>query len=216
MKHILRVLGIPVFVLFFALPVAYAAYGEAPTFAGSTTNPPTCDNTAPKSVWPFWAKAVGSNKVYLSWEKMENVSSWTVAYGYAPGTYIWGQSNFGNDTWRSLTVNELPAGTYYFVIRGNNGCKPGPFSSEWKVTVGGGGTAFTGGQQLGASVEAAAPEVIVPPAEAPPVVDPGIIQPTVAAPPPAQLPVQVPVTPTAPAPWWQGIVDFFNGIHINY
>jgi len=215
MKHILRVLGIPIFVLFFALPVAYAAYGEAPTFAGSTTGVPDCSNTAPKMVWPFWAKAAGSGKVELTWGKMENVSSWTVAYGVAPGTYIYGQSNFGNDTWRSLTVNELPRGTYYFVIRGNNGCKPGPFSNEWKIVVGGGVSAFTGGQQLGAVVEAAEPEAAAPPEViAPPVVDTGTIQPTVGTEPPAPLPIQAPYIPEAPVtvPWWQGIIDFFTGL----
>ena len=164
MKHFLRMLGIPIFFLFFALPVAYAAYGEAPTFAASSTSPPTCSNTAPKMVWPFWAKAAGSGKVDLTWGKIEDVTSWTVAYGIAPGTYIYGMSNFGNDTWRSLTVNELPRGTYYFVIRGNNGCKPGPFSNEWKVVVGGGMQTFTGGQQLGVTTEEVAPpEVTVPP-----------------------------------------------------
>lgn len=216
MKHILRVLGVSVFVLFFALPVAYAAYGEAPTFAASSTSPPTCSNTAPKMVWPFWAKAVGNGKVELTWGKMNDVSSWTVAYGFAPHTYIWGQSNFGNDTWRSLTVNELPRGTYYFSIRGNNGCKPGPFSNEWKVVVGGGTQTFTGGQQLGAVVEAAEPEVVAPPTEvaAPPEGGYGNIQPTVGTEPSAPLPVQVPVTPTIPVtpPWYQGIIDFFNSL----
>jgi hypothetical protein len=166
-------------------------------------------------VWPFWAKAAGSGKVELTWGKMENVSSWTVAYGVAPGTYIYGQSNFGNDTWRSLTVNELPRGTYYFVIRGNNGCKPGPFSNEWKIVVGGGVSAFTGGQQLGAVVEAAEPEAAAPPEViAPPVVDTGTIQPTVGTEPPAPLPIQAPYIPEAPVtvPWWQGIIDFFTGL----
>ena len=128
---------------FFIVTPLFAAYGNAPTFAASTTNPPGCSNKAPITVWPFWAKAVDTNAINLTWGAVADTSSWTVAYGVSPGTYIYGVSNFGNNSSRSFTINSLPAGTYYVVIRANNGCMPGPFSNEWKVAVGGGGSGTT-------------------------------------------------------------------------
>lgn len=197
MKRLLELVGISVFLLFFALPFAYA-YGEGPTFAGSTTGFPVCDKTAPKMVWPFTAKAAGNNAVELNWGKMDNVSSWTVAYGSAPGKYIYGISNFGNDSWRSLTVNDLPAGTYYFVVRGNNGCKPGPFSLEWQVPVGGGG----GVARLASSRRTAVPPTYTAPKKT------QTITPTL-------KPTKPGATVPAPAPkkvsWWQGILNFLTG-----
>lgn len=213
MKHILllwgSLLAVSVLLFFFTLPDSYAAYGEAPTFAGSSTNAPSCGNTAPKTVWPFTATSMGNGTVDLTWGQMENVSSWTVGYGVAPGTYVYGISNFGNGDWRSLTVSDLPAGTYYFVIRGNNGCMPGPFSSEWKVVVGGGGSSFTGGQQSEFNVQAFAPQKLVPPGGT------GYTPPTNGnslAGIPFPTPTPFTSSTTGTPPWWQWIVDFFMGL----
>lgn len=195
-------IGVSIFLLFFALPSAYA-YGEGPTFAGSTTGFPVCDKTAPKMVWPFTAKAAGNNAVGLSWGKTDNVSSWTVAYGTAPGKYIYGVSGFGNDSWRSLTVNDLPAGTYYFVVRGNNGCKPGPFSNEWRVTVGGGAARMA---SAGRTVRNVPSVKTVPPTYT------GPKNQTVT---PTLKPTKPGATVPAPAPkkvsWWQNILNFLTG-----
>ncbi|MEI8232921.1 MAG: hypothetical protein WCG44_04225 [bacterium] len=49
----------------------------------------------------------------------------------------------------------LPAGTYYIVVKASNGCKPGPFSDERKMTV------TTGGFVLGAKTfRSAFPKVL--------------------------------------------------------
>jgi len=138
MKHFVRFFIIVA--SFFIVTPLFAAYGNAPTFASSTTNPPGCSNKAPKMVWPFWAKAAGANAIDLSWGAMPDTSSWTVAYGVASRTYIYGVSNFGNSDSRSFRIGSLPAGTYYVTIRANNGCMPGSFANEWRVVVGGGGT----------------------------------------------------------------------------
>ena len=124
---------------FFIVTPLFAAYGGEPaTFAGSSTGTPHCSNTAPRMVWPFWARAAGANAIDLSWGAMADTSSWTVAYGVASRTYIYGVSNFGNGESRSFRIGSLPAGTYYVTIRANNRCMPGPFANEWRVIVGGG------------------------------------------------------------------------------
>jgi len=198
MKVLLR--GFIILFLLAAVAPSVFAYGEGPTFAGSTTGFPVCDKTAPKAVWPFWAKVVANGKVELTWGKMEDVSSWTVAYGVAPGTYIYGLSSFGNADWRSLTINDLPGGTYYFVIRGNNGCKPGPFSSEWKVVVGEGGSGFA--SSVFNPVNAAVPPVYTNPATGKQVI-------------PTVNPVKPGAVMPTPAPqkisWWQKIFNFIFG-----
>lgn len=133
---ILLVLGIFLMVL---KNDAVASYGYNMT--GSTTgfttagSAPGCGSTAPEAPWLYSAVARG-NEVDLTWAKVDNVSSWTVAYGLRSGTYLYGLSNFGNGDSRSVAIGHLPSGTYYFVIRANNGCKPGPFSAEQRVSVG--------------------------------------------------------------------------------
>ncbi len=106
------------------------AYGESAGLPGSTTLPPVCTTEAPKVAWPFSAKAMGSNTVRLSWGAAEKATSWTVAYGSSSKKYIYGLSNFGNSDSRSVDISSLPGGAYYFAIRANNGCMPGPFSPE--------------------------------------------------------------------------------------
>lgn len=210
MKHAFRF-----FLLSFALLSLTAdvkAYGE-PTFAGSSTLPPSCSNSAPKMVWPFTAKAVGNNAIELKWGKMDNVSSWTVAYGYGSKKYIYGLSNFGNGNWNMLTINDLPAGTYYVAIRGNNGCMPGPFSLEWKVKVG----SSTRLNPVGNSLGAYDVGVVNPPAVNPPVVNPKVytspattktVVPTVKTVKPSTV---VPSPAPKKASWLQNVLNFFSG-----
>lgn len=188
---------------FFIVTPLFAAYGEAPTFAGSTTGAPYCSNKAPKMVWPFWAKAAGTNAIDLSWGEMADTSSWTVAYGVSKGTYIYGVSNFGNASSRSLRIGSLPGGTYYVAMRANNGCMPGPFSNEWRVVVGGGtGTAFFG---------TAAPTPTITTLKTTTFTE------TRVSPTPKPTARVTPKTTVVPAvtgqqvPWWQRFLNFFKG-----
>lgn len=112
------------------------AYGT--TLVNDTTGVPSCGNAAPPKPWLYAAKAVGAGSVDLNWVENDNTNSWTLAYGLKSGVYPYGIDRFGDNNSRTIRVSNLPGGTYYFVIRGNNGCMPGPFSNEWKVSVGGG------------------------------------------------------------------------------
>lgn len=203
MKNVFRLIFLSFLLL--SVTTGVKAYGE-PTFAGSSTLPPSCSNTAPRMVWPFTARAVGNNAIELKWGRMDDVSSWTVAYGYASKKYIFGLSNFGNGEWRTLTINELPAGTYYVAIRGNNGCKPGPFSLEWKVTVGRASTRFTSTGTDGSSLGAYnAGNLVNPPVYTSPATTRTVL-PTIKAVKPS---VAVPTPAPKKASWLQ---SFFNSL----
>lgn len=140
MKHFLTLLFTGLIFLVFANSVY--AYGESSVIAGSTTEAPFCNNQAPGMPWPFTVESAGGDAVLLRWGSAERATSWTAAYGKNSGRYIWGISNFGNNLSRSVRLENLPAGRYYFVIRANNDCKPGPFSYELSTNVGQGGVAW--------------------------------------------------------------------------
>lgn len=195
---LISLLGYAFFVL---VTKTVAAYSNDPSTAGA----PVCNNSAPKMPWPFSAKAAGKNAVDLTWGKMDGVSSWTVAYGVKSRTYIYGLSNYGNSETRSVRIGSLPAGRYYFVLRANNGCMPGPFSNELVVSVGGGGIVQT-------VLQALKPKTVVPQVTLAPAVQPTPRAVTVQ---PEETPYVNPfvATPT-PAPqaagWWQAITGFFK------
>jgi hypothetical protein len=71
---------------------------------------------------------------------VDRANSWTIAYGKESGKYIYGMTNFGDANSRAVNINMLPVGTYYLVVKANNGCMPGAFSGERKITVGSNGS----------------------------------------------------------------------------
>jgi predicted GH43/DUF377 family glycosyl hydrolase len=68
-------------------------------------------------------------EVTLRWEKAPDpVTQYAIVYGFSPGNYSFGVVNAGNV--QTFTVGSLdPHITYYFAIRGVNGCAPGPLSN---------------------------------------------------------------------------------------
>ena len=67
----------------------------------------------------------------------QNNSYYFIAYGLQPGDERYGvQFNHGPSSghWVSYKINNLtPKTTYYFKVRGGNGCKPGNWSTWVKV-----------------------------------------------------------------------------------
>lgn len=118
------------------VPKQVMAYGTSPGPAG----PEVCSKSVPAKPWLYLAKYVKSGEVELKWDKVNDASSWTVAYGVQPGKYIYGISNFGDSNSRSINIKSLPAGKYYFAVKANNGCMPGAFSNEWPVVMKGKGS----------------------------------------------------------------------------
>jgi len=176
--------GLLVFLLaIFALFVTFIS----PTWAATVvTSPPSvaapvCTNSKPGTPTLSNALVTGTNQATLYWTDASNATSWTAAYGGTSGDYIWGFTDFGDANSRSATVSYLSPGTYYFVVRANNGCMPGAFSGERSVSV------------AGAAVVARAPALVpeagaAPRTEeevAPPAVPPAAVQP--APPPPGPI-----------------------------
>lgn len=163
---------------------------------------PSCNSASPKAPWLSSVKVVGSGSVELVWTGVESASSWTVAYGVTSGKYIYGLSNFGNGSSRSVKIGSLPTGTYYFVVRANNDCAPGPFSKELRVAVGSGT-----GAAVVTSTPVAKTETITGKATPTP-------KSTYVPGKPTPTPKAI-VTPT-PKPvkvgFWQGIADFFRNL----
>jgi hypothetical protein len=115
--------------------------GDAPTFAGSTTEPPVCNKEKPSQVILYepnhylLPKATKPGEVRLNWLKVDKATTYTIAFGLASHNYIYGLPDTGNTD--NFTVGNLSIGkTYYFVVRGVNDCMPGPWSREWSVKVG--------------------------------------------------------------------------------
>lgn len=114
-----------------------------------------CENNAPLKVvlyqpnHPALPKTTVRGEVILNWLKLaQNADKYTIAYGVQPGTYIYGLPDVGNVN--SFTVRFLTPGTrYYFVVRGVNGCMPGPWSQEWSAVAPGGRELSIGGVDIG-------------------------------------------------------------------
>lgn len=207
-KKILLIASIFLVVGLVAVPVVLAGYGEAGVA-------PTCTAEKPSKPWLYYSEFLGNGQVKIVWDKNDRASSWTIAYGAESGKYIWGIDRFGNGELRSFTVSSLPAGTYYFVVRGNNGCMPGPFSNEVKVAAGAAKVAYTGTGVAKTTVpvvtepETTKPRVTLTPTRT--------VQPRVTTAPRGGTETTRPVVPQpTPTPakkgFFQGIIDFFLGL----
>jgi len=138
-----------------ATPAA-AGYGSSPSGGGGQSNDaPVCNNSVPGKTRVVFVRKSGNSQIEIGWNGVDTASTWTIAYGKESGKYIYGMSNFGDGNSRSVKINMLPPGTYYAVVKANNGCMPGPFSDERKITVFNSGNVLgakavkTGGQVLG-------------------------------------------------------------------
>lgn len=155
-------------VLASATPALAANYGSSPS--GGSSGPSVCNNQLPGTATIVSVKKTGGNEIELGWTGAERATSWTLSYGKKPGQYTYGVANFGDNGSRSIKIGMLPAGIYYAVIKANNGCTPGGFSAERRITVSAGGSVLgatttrrtTTGKVLGAKT--VAPKVNTAPA----------------------------------------------------
>lgn len=99
---------------------------------------PICSDSRPTSA-PKIVSAVSNqpNQVTLVWTKANDpLSYYMVAYGLESNKPLFGNPNIGDKNTIIYTVKALSGGTtYYFKVRGGNGCMPGEFSNEVKVLV---------------------------------------------------------------------------------
>jgi len=113
-------------------------------FGYGTSNPPsapTCNDQKPGNA-PVLLSAVSNsaNSITLNWAGANDpVSYYLVTFGTQPGQQLYGNPNVGGNGTTSYTINSLPGGrTYYFKVRGGNGCMPGDYSNEVSGVVTGG------------------------------------------------------------------------------
>ncbi|MEI6690279.1 MAG: hypothetical protein WCL07_00855 [bacterium] len=111
---------------------ALAGYGSTPS---NTTGTPACNDEAPAKPTFSYVRKSGASEIEIGWNAADRATRWTVAYGNESGKYIYGSADFGDSASRSINISMLPKGVYYVVVKASNGCKPGPFSDERKVTV---------------------------------------------------------------------------------
>lgn len=196
--------------LTFLVTPALAGYGEPGDPAGA--RPPACTVEKPAKPLLYYTEVIGGNSVKLVWDQSALASSWTAAYGYESGKYVYGVDRFGNNSSRSITIGNLPGGTYYFVVRANNGCMPGPFSNEKVVRIGGGGVVTTTAGAPSTGTPTPTPRSGYQAPTLPGKAVPGKVSPTIkpgasgTVTPPSVLP-----PPTQTPNFFQRIIDFFRG-----
>jgi len=108
----------------------------------SQPEPPICNDTKPSSAPMIISLTPNYNKVEIKFTAAQNpVSYYSVAYGYDKSCSEFGIHNIGlgnqtEDNNISYTINKLSSGqTYYFKVRGGNGCMPGSWSEVKKINL---------------------------------------------------------------------------------
>lgn len=102
----------------------------------STTSAPSCNDQAPGTKTPllYGAIAQGSGSLLLYFTEADNpVTKYVLEYGTKSGEYQYGVQDMGVNERNQMTyqVNALsPNTTYYFKVRGQNGCATGNWSNE--------------------------------------------------------------------------------------
>ena len=106
------------------------------TNSSSTASAPGCNDPAPgiKPPWLYGAIAQGSGSVLLYFTEADNpVNKYVLEYGTKSGDYPYGVQDMGINSRGQMTylVKSLsPNTTYYFKVRGGNGCATGTWSNE--------------------------------------------------------------------------------------
>lgn len=108
--------------------------------ATSTAMSDRCqDSVGTQAPWLYGAIPQTSNSVLLYFTQASNpVDRYAIQYGLASNEYLYGADAIPVELDSRMTylVNDLkPNTTYYFKVRGGNGCMPGSWSNEVAVTT---------------------------------------------------------------------------------
>jgi len=100
---------------------------------------PGCNDQSPgsKAPWLYSAVAQNGNSILLYFTEADDpVNTYALEFGSKSGDYPYGSTNIGGKGLRTYLVQSLsPNTTYYFRVRGGNGCAPGPWSNELSATT---------------------------------------------------------------------------------
>lgn len=122
----------------------FGLFGQASTSSSSSslssssssTSAPSCGDQAPgaKAPWLYGAIAQDSGSVLLYFTEADNpVNKYVLEYGTKSGDYPYGVQDMGINLRGQMTflVKSLSSNTtYYFRVRGGNGCATGTWSNE--------------------------------------------------------------------------------------
>ena len=113
--------------------------GGSSSSSAANAKAPTCGKTPPNSAPNLFQITTTQTQATLYFTPLrENISYYFVAYGFSPGDMRFGTSfEWGPyDGVINYTVNMLtPGTTYYFTVRGGNGCATGPWSAAVPATA---------------------------------------------------------------------------------
>lgn len=119
-----------------ATPTSGSSSNSSSSSNGSTTGAPSCSDQAPGNKTPllYGAIAQSSGSILLYFTEADSpVTKYVLKYGTKSGEYQYGVQDMGVNERNQMTyqVNALsPNTTYYFKIRGQNGCATGNWSNE--------------------------------------------------------------------------------------
>lgn len=106
------------------------------TIATPAPSPPRCTDQPPgaKTPWLYGAIAQDANSILLYFTEADNpVNKYVLEFGTKSGSYTYGVQDMGVNSRGQMTflVKSLSANTtYYFRVRGGNGCATGGWSNE--------------------------------------------------------------------------------------
>ena len=128
------------------VPTSTVSSNTPSSIAASTTQTPVCGNAAPTTPPDLFQLRSNGNSVtlYFAPDSGQN-SGYYVSYGLGNNAEGFGAqfeySNSGGAV--AYTVNDLFPGTWYFKVRGQNGCMPGNWSGVLSLKVNGLGSSST-------------------------------------------------------------------------
>jgi len=137
---------------------ANSSASPSPASPGATAitlsqgGPWVCSDLQPANAPMLYsASAQDSDSVLLQYSPADDpVDKYVLEYGTDSGDYTFSSVNIGGKDSRHYRVGSLQSGrTYYFRIRGGNGCATGPWSNELSATTFGGEPAEEEGNKEG-------------------------------------------------------------------
>lgn len=129
---------------------SYPVFGIEPTAVQSSVTPPTqstnntvptppgCTDQAPENAPQLFQITAKRNQATLYYVPAKGSKNYYISFGYTPGDQRFGIEVPASDSngVNSYTIDMLaPATSYYFTVRGGNGCMPGSWSNSLKATT---------------------------------------------------------------------------------
>jgi hypothetical protein len=117
----------------------YGVFGEKTVSSRESgqSSPPVCLDSKPAGIADLFQIDVAKTQAVLFFTPIANNKTYYISYSTKPTAEEHGVTvNLGSEGVQSLTINDLsPGTTYYFKVRGQNGCMPGDWTEIKKVTT---------------------------------------------------------------------------------